>query len=125
MTKQAAIHSFWSRFGLKAYDESSVPDNAMTVANGKYITYSVATSAFNEPIPLTASLWYRSITWADISIKVDEIERVISRGGIMVPCEDGAIWITKGSPFAQRVFDGDDTIRRVYLNIVVEYLTED
>lgn len=125
MDKQAAIHSFWSSFGLKAYDESSVPDDAMVISNDKYITFSVATSAFNEPIPLTANLWYRSVTWASIVAKTEEIEHAIGRGGVVLPCDGGAVWIVKGSPFAQRMTDEDDTIRRIYLNIIVEFLTED
>ena len=37
MNKEQAIHFFWSQFGLPAYDENSVPDDAQM----PYITYNV------------------------------------------------------------------------------------
>ena len=36
MDKQQAIHGFWSSFGITAYDENSVPDDAEL----PYITYN-------------------------------------------------------------------------------------
>ena len=37
MDKAQALHSFWSGFGLTAYDENTVPDGAQL----PYITYEV------------------------------------------------------------------------------------
>ena len=62
MDKEQALHSFWSSFGLTAYDEGTVPDDAMTVNNGKYITYNVSTAALDEPVPISGDLWYRSMS---------------------------------------------------------------
>lgn len=42
MTKAAALHSFFSGFGLTAYEENSVPDDAVF----PYITYSLTTDSF-------------------------------------------------------------------------------
>lgn len=44
MDRAQAIHSFWNSFGLKAYDENTVPDNAKL----PYITYEVAVSSFDD-----------------------------------------------------------------------------
>ena len=41
MDKSQAVHDFWSSFGLTAYDENAVPDNAQM----PYITYSVVTDS--------------------------------------------------------------------------------
>ena len=122
MTKAAAIHQFWNGFGLAAYEENSVPVGTAF----PYITYQLAADSFNREILLTASIWYRSESWAGINAKTEEISQKISRGGKIIPCDGGAIWLKRGQPFAQSMGDeSDDLIKRKYLNITAEYLTAD
>ena len=125
MDKEQALHQFWSSFGLTAYDENTVPDNALTVNGGKYLTYNVATASLDEPTPLYANLWYKSSSWAEITAKDNEIAGTIGRGGAIVPFDGGKIWICRGTPFSQRMPDDDDTIRRIYINVMAEYLSAD
>jgi hypothetical protein len=40
-----------------------------------------------------------------------------------IPLDVGYLYLTRGNPFAQRMADDDDTVRRIYLVIMVEYLT--
>ena len=120
MTKAAAIYQFWNGFGLKAYEENSVPDDA----SFPYITYQLVTDSFDREIPLTASLWYRSESWTGINAKTEEISQKISRGGKVIPCDGGAIWLKRGQPFAQSMGDeSDNLIKRKYLNITAEFMT--
>ena len=122
MTKAAAIYQFWSGFGLTAYEENTVPDDAAF----PYITYQLVTDSFDREIPLTASIWYRSESWAAINAKTEEISQTISRGGKIIPCDGGAIWLKRGQPFAQSMGDeSDDLIKRKYLNITAEFVTAD
>ena len=122
MTKAAAIYQFWSSFGLTAYEENTVP----TDADFPYITYQLVTDSFDREIPLTASIWYRSESWAGINAKTEEIGQKISRGGKVIPCDGGAIWLKRGQPFAQSMGDeSDDLIKRKYLNITAEFMTAD
>ena len=121
--KEHALHRFWSSFGLKAWDETTVPDDAMTRGNGAYITYGVSTSSFEDPVPLHASIWYRQTDWTDITAKCNEISNFIGYGGKLVPFDGGYLWICRGVPFAQRMQDEDDQVRRIYLNIMVEFLS--
>lgn len=122
MTKAAAIYQFWSGFGLTAYEENTVPDDAAF----PYITYQLVTDSFDREIPLTASLWYRSESWTAINAKTDKISQKISRGGKIIACDGGAIWLKRGQPFAQSMGDeSDDLIKRKYLNITVEFMTTD
>ena len=119
MNRAQALHSFWSGFGLKAYDETSVPDNAKL----PYITYSVADNDFDQATPLNASLWYRSNSWVEITEKTEQIANSITRGGRMVSYDDGALWICKGNPWAQRMSDPSNyDIRRMLLSVIVEYI---
>ena len=122
MTKAAAIYQFWSGFGLTAYEENTVPDDAIF----PYITYQLVTDSFDREIPLTASIWYRSEIWTAINDKTEEISQKISRGGKIIPCDGGAIWLKRGQPFAQNMGDeSDDLIKRKYLNITAEFMTAD
>ena len=122
MTKAAAIYQFWNSFGLTAYEENTVPTDAAF----PYITYQLVTDSFDREIPLTASIWYRSESWAGINAKTDEISQKISRGGKIIPCDGGAIWLKRGQPFAQSMGDeSDDLIKRKYLNITAEFMTAD
>ena len=122
MTKAAAIYQFWSGFGLTAYEENTV----QTDAAFPYITYQLVTDSFDREIPLTASLWYRSESWTTINAKTEEISQKISRGGKIILCDDGAIWLKRGQPFAQNMRDeSDDLIKRKYLNITAEFITAD
>lgn len=122
MTKAAAIYQFWSGFSLTAYEENSVPDDATF----PYITYQLVTDSFDSEIPLTASLWYRSESWTGINAKTEEISQTISRGGKIIPCDGGAIWLKRGQPFAQSMGDeSDNLIKRKYLNITAEFMTAD
>lgn len=122
MTKASALYQFWNSFGLTAYEENTVPDDAAF----PYITYQLVTDSFDREIPLSASLWYRSESWAGINAKTEEISQKISRGGKVIPCDGGAIWLKRGQPFAQSMGDeSDDLIKRKYINITAEFMTAD
>ena len=120
MTKAAAIYQFWSGFGLTAYEENSVPEDAAF----PYVTYQLVTDSFDSEVAATASLWYRGESWKEANAKVEEISSAIGRGGKIIKCDGGRIWIKRGQPFAQNMGDeSDDLIKRKYLNLTVEYLT--
>lgn len=121
MNAQKALHSFWSSFGWIAWEENTVPENAFSRAN-QYITYSAGESDFDRPIMLTASLWQRSTSWTDVITKAQQIMNYISMGGVVISTDEGAIWIKRGSPFSQRMSDEDPDVRRIYINIEVEFI---
>ena len=122
MTKAAAIYQFWSGFGLTAYEENTVP----TDAHFPYITYQLVTDSFDREVAATASLWYRSESWTGINAKTEEISQKISRGGKIISCDGGAIWLKRGQPFAQNMGDErDGLIKRKYINITAEFMTAD
>lgn len=119
MTKMQALNAFWNGFSLTAYDENTVPDDAIL----PYITFEASTDDFGNSLAQSASLWYRDPSWAAITAKEQEISDFIGRGGRMVPYSGGAIWIRKATPWAQRMNDPNDRdIRRMILNVIVEFL---
>ena len=120
MTKAAAIYQFWSSFDLTAYEENTVPTDAVF----PYITYQLVTDSFDREVAATASLWYRGESWTAINAKTEEISAHIGLGGKIIKCDGGRIWIKRGQPFAQNMGDeSDDLIKRKYLNLTFEFFT--
>lgn len=120
MDKGQSLQAFWSSFEWDAYDENTVPDDAQL----PYITYNVSIGNIDNPVLLSASLWDRSPSWKNVSNKADEISDYIGYGGITIKIDGGYLYMSLGSPFAQRMADpSDDAIRRIYLNLDAEFLT--
>ena len=120
MTKAAAIYQFWSSFGLTAYEENTVPEDATF----PYVTYQLVTDSFGREAASAASLWYRGESWTAINAKTEEISAHIGLGGKIIKCDGGRIWIKRGQPFAQNMGDeSDDLIKRKYLNLTFEFFT--
>jgi len=120
MDKAQAIHNFWTSFGWTAYDEGTVPDDA----EYPRITYNVATDDLGNPLAMYGSLWDRGTSWARVSQKADEISEALTKmHPPAVAFDGGRVFITKGTPFAQRMVDEDDMVRRIYINITVEFFS--
>lgn len=120
--KSQAIHQFWSGFGLKAYDDASgVPKDVSM----PYITYNVQTDSLGNQVFLNGSLWYDSTSWSTVSRKAEEIAEAIGKmDPPSVEIEGGRLYLTKGTPFATRMSDpSKDTIKRIYINVIAEFLT--
>lgn len=120
MNKAQALNNFWNSFGLKAYDENTLP----STASFPYITYNTVTDSLDNVVNLYSSLWYRDTSWKAISDKTEEIAQALGSGGKVIKLDSGYLWLCKGTPFAQRMSDpNDDMIRRMYINVQAEYLT--
>lgn len=115
--KWTALNTFWNSFGLTAYDENTVPEDAEL----PYITYEASVAQLDEKLLVNASLWYISNSWTEISQKAEEISDLIG-GGTGVPYDGGRLWITKEAPFAQRMGEPSNSqIRRIVLQVDAEY----
>lgn len=118
--KEQALHQFWSQFGIPAYDVGTVPDDAPFPR----ITYEVITGNLGEQNILNASIWDRSRSWQSVTEILHDLESSLGMGGQTLHCRGGMVWIYRGMPFAQRMTDPDDSIRRILINIEVEFITE-
>lgn len=119
--KWQALNAFWNSFSLNAYDENTVPDDAQM----PYITYNGASDSWDYDVPTNASIWYRTSSWADVSQKAEEIAKAIGENGYYItPIDGGYMVIKKGNVFAQRMNDpDDDSVRRILLSVLINYLT--
>lgn len=121
MDKYQALNTFWNSFTWPAYDEGTVPDNAPLPR----ITYSIVTDSLGNPVMIPASLWDRSTSWERVSKKAEEIGKaIVEMNPPAIKIDTGRLYLTKGSPFAQRLQEpSDDMVRRIYLNVDAEYFT--
>ena len=123
-----ALHTFWNSFGIPAFDQNTVPEELWDETLGKmvplefpYITYESSVGDLWSKTPLRASIWYKSMSWKEISEKANEISESIG-GGSGVTHDHGRIWVTKESPFAQRMSEpSDEQVRRIILQVGVEF----
>ena len=120
MDKEQALQTFWSQFGVEAYDENSVPDDAEL----PYITYEVSTDNFDNQVYLSGSIWSRSKSWATVINISHNVEAAVGYGGQTIGYDNGLIWVKRGAPFSRRMGDPDDSIKRIIINIEVEYISE-
>lgn len=120
LDKGQTIHAFWSSFGWPAYDEGTVPDDAAYPR----ITYNVVLDELDHPVAMYASLWDRTNDWKSVSVKAAQISDAITKlWPPAIAFDGGRLYITKGSPFAQRMVDEDDMVRRIYINIGAEFFS--
>ena len=60
-------------------------------------------------------MWYRSTSFLAINSKVDQIKAAVGEG-VSLRTEGGAVYLTRGEPFAQYMpMEGDETLKAIYL----------
>lgn len=121
MTKDKALHAWFSQF-LPAYPASSVPKDTVF----PWLTYELVTGAWGDgENSITVNLWYYTESEAIPNAMAQKIADVIGMGGVFVPYDGGAMWIKRGIPWSQSIVDESDrNIKRRYINISVEYLSQ-
>ena len=126
MTKNKALYAWFNEF-MPFYRASSVP-SAPENPEGvifPYGTYEYVDSAWGEgEVSMTINLWFRTESEAIPDEKAQELAKRIGLSGVQIPCDEGIIWLKRGSPWCQSLVYADDTaIKRRYINISAEYLT--
>lgn len=105
-----ALSEFYNSFGIPAYMELNVPEDA----ERPYITYSLVETEWQQPSTHYARVWYRDEGNAAILAKVDEIKAAIGTGA-KIECDDGYVVIRPGTPFAQiQIEDNDSNQQNAY-----------
>lgn len=133
MNKEQAYNSFFNRFGVFAFEENAVPTDdviAQLINAGSikskypYITYQVLLDDLNAPVYPVFSIWDNSTSWERADLLSNAISEYL-QDGIIIRLDNGRMFITKGSPFAQHQREeGDSNIRRVLCNLGIEFFTK-
>lgn len=121
MTKGAALYSFFSSFGLPAYAETDVPNDMVL----PYLTYTPVFDTWGgESVSLSASLWYYGAGENVPNAKAEEISAAIGLSGKILKCDDGYIWLRRGTPWCQSApVEAEPLLKVKTLNISADYLT--
>ena len=124
MTKDKALFNWWQQFGIPFYPTTSLPPaEEITFPYG---TYEPNFGYFGDVLYITAKLYYKTESEAVPNAKAKEIGDAIGMGGALIECDSGALWLKRGSPFAQGIIDPDNSNIKVrYLQLSIEDLTTD
>ena len=116
MTQTAkALYSFYSSFGIPAYTETTVPDDAEL----PYITYSLPETEPLEPASHNAQIWYYGTSNADLLAKADAIKAAIGTGKLL-RCEGGGyVCLRPQTPLMQLMVEQDPEIRRIRMMLQI------
>lgn len=118
MNKPEALHEFFSRFGMAAYPDTSVPDDATF----PYLTYTPSFDSIGSQVSIPVNLWYNTESELIPTVKAQEIADYVG-SGVYVMCDGGAILVTRGSPWCQSMaYEQNSKIKRRYLNVIAEFL---
>ena len=103
----AALYAFWSQFGIPAYAEDMVPDNATV----PYIRYTVPKGPAFDVSYLTAYNYHSrrlmgNVERAEMS---DRIAKAIPQGGVRIPLDNGGFLVLfRNSDFQTLYQDPED-----------------
>lgn len=119
MTKGSAMHEFFNSFEIPGYPSTSVPEEATF----PYLTYTPIFDSWGNQFSIAVNLWYRTESEAVPSAKAQEIAEALG-GGKYIPCDGGALLLSRGVPWCQSLTDSTDPkIKRRYINVTAEFLT--
>ena len=105
-----ALKSFYSGFGLPAYSENDVPNDAEL----PYITYSVVAPGYLDAATHQARVWYRDTSPVNAYAKADEIAKAIGDGILL----DNGVCLRPGTPLMQKQ-PTEDTMQVIYINLQI------
>ena len=113
----AALQTFLEGFGVPAYDENSVPGNAVL----PYLTYTPVITDWRSSALLMVRLW--DYPGPDQSADrlygiVDKISEAVGEG-IRIPAGEGYITLYKGTPWAQPQPTPEIRARVIILNFEI------
>lgn len=119
MTKGAALQQFFEQF-MSAYATNSVPDDVIY----PYLTYDAVFDAWGGmPVSLTVKMWFHTASESIPNAKVHELSETLGTGGAVLECDDGFIWLTRGTPFCQALANENDRdVKLRNFNVSADFL---
>lgn len=114
MKTARALYDFFTGFGIPAYVENNVPDDALL----PYITYELAEPDPMEQASFTARVWYIDESFAAIISTVDAIKHAIGNG-YSIPVDGGVIWLWRDTNFCQFQPPDEPKLKIAYLSLII------
>lgn len=128
MDKWQAQNTYWNSFGIPAFQEDTVPreipdgKGGMKPLEMPYITYEMVSGSLDGLMSVDASVWFRGTKWSEICQQTDAMAKIADRE---IKIDGGYVKFRKSVGYwAQPLSDpNDDKVRRMRLNVEVEFLT--
>jgi hypothetical protein len=118
-TKAAALYNYFSGFGIEAYVSTAVPSDA----DYPFLTYEQILDCFTGgKQAINVNLWFYGDSEKPANDKAQEIANTLP---LIVQCDGGGILIDRGAPFCQSVTTENDKVKRRYMNLTLEFITND
>lgn len=114
-----AQYQFWAGFGIPAFEERvSIDDEYESYP---YLTYEAVNGIMGQVASIYVSLWYRSESMEEISLKADEIGEAVGMA-TTIPFDGGIIILRKPetTPFARPIASGLDDKQVKRMNLILE-----
>lgn len=120
MTKNKAVYTWFNEL-MTFYRDSAVPEDAEL----PYGTYTYIDDAWDGgQVNFVVNLWFRTESEAVPDEAAQKLSDKIGYGGALIPCDEGYVWLKRGTPWCQSITNTDDpAIKRRYINVTAEYLT--
>ena len=124
VTKTAALQAWFGQF-MTAYPSTAVPDDVIY----PYLTYEAQTSAYNGDASseayIAVQLYFYTESEAVPNAAAEQISKAIGAGGILLHCDDGHIWVMRGSPWCIPFNDTvSPSVKGRRLNVTLRFLTD-
>ncbi len=104
---------------MQAFPVTAVPDDAVL----PWMTYDYTEGRFGDvESPITVNMWFRTTSEALPNQKAREFRDYIEEHGL-IRCDGGLIWVKPGNPWSQVIAEEDNSIKRRYINLEIEYIT--
>ena len=120
LNRWQAQYTFWSSFGLPAYEQNSVPD-ARDITY-PYITYEVVGAPPISNTFINVSIWTRSSSPRIAMSIADKIFERFKSGEAEIKYNGGGFFMTPEDNFIQIMDDNSDkSIKRAILSLVIHW----
>lgn len=109
-----ALYQYLSGFGIPAYNNQAVPEEAEL----PYLTYPLTEPEWSSPATFYVTVYYRDKTSNRAALaKADEIVAAIG-SGVRIPCDGGYVVLYPQSPLIQAL-PPDNDVRGAYINLQI------
>lgn len=121
MADQVATFQAWlsGALDLPCFAEGDVPAGQAL----PYATHRMQVGSFGDQGSVEVDVWCEPGRAAQADGYCSRLRSTIGHGGEIVSCDGGALWLRRGTPFAQPV--PDTRAERRYVNVDIDYLTSD
>ena len=113
-----ALYEFWNTFGVDAYPEDTIPDEAKP----PYLTYEITIPEWYGMATYNVKIWTKSTSFKQVVFLADSISKAIGDGKRIPVKNGGNIWLFKDENFFQIMPSEDINQKNAYLSMIIHVI---